>query len=504
MALWLALVLPDWPLQGVQAGLAGERPLVLVEGPLQRQVVAAACPRARACGIEAGARLAAAQALAADLLVLPREPAREAAALDQLAAWAYQYSPQIVARTDGESGLVIEIGASRRLFESPAAGAAPPLAQQILLGLGRLGYRAHAARAATPLAAWWLARARARGQRVQDAADPAALAAALGALPLAAQAWQPAWLEAWQSLGLARIADLLRLPRAPLIKRFGAAPLDAIDRALGRLPDPQPAYTPPEHFAAALELPADTIDARLLERPATHLLQLAEGFLRGRAAAARRFDFLARHSQRRGHTQPPTPLTLALAGPERDAKRLAGLLAERLARLALPAPAIALALAVPQLEAAAPITASLLPPGPESPGELLPLIETLQARLGEARVFRLAAVDDHRPERASRALPCDPPAPALMPAPAGGPRPLLLCRPPLALGAGRGARAEEPPDHHGRLELLAGPERIESGWWDEAAVARDYFVARNPRGQTLWLYRELAAPHRWFLHGYFA
>ena len=30
-----------------------------------------------------------------------------------------------------------------------------------------------------------------------------------------------------------------------------------------------------------------------------------------------------------------------------------------------------------------------------------------------------------------------------------------------------------------RLELLAGPERIESGWWDGADVQRDYYVAQR-------------------------
>lgn len=501
MALWLALVLPDWPLQILQAGLGAERPLVLADGPAQRQVVACACPRALACGIAAGQRLAAAQALAADLIVLPRDPAREAAALEALAAWAYQYSAQILARADGESGLLIEIGASRRLFE---AAQAPPLAQQIALGLGGLGYRAASACAATPLAAWWLARARARGVRVIDAPEPGQLAAALGPLPLAAQAWEPAWIEAWHSLGLARIADLLRLPRASFIKRFGRAPLDALDRALGLQPDPLPAYTPPEHFCSSLDLPADLGEAAQLLHPATHLLQLAEGFLRGRAAAARRFDFLARHSQRRGHELPPTPLAFTLARPERDAARLGALLTERLARLVLPAPAIALTLAIPQLETATPLTASLLPPAPEAPGDTLSLIETLQARLGEARVLRLEAIDEHRPELASQCRPWTAAPVGVAPAAATAPRPLLLRDPPLALGPGRGPLALDPPDHHGHLQLLAGPERIESGWWDGAAVARDYFVARNPRGQRLWLYRELAAPHRWFLHGYFA
>ncbi len=36
------------------------------------------------------------------------------------------------------------------------------------------------------------------------------------------------------------------------------------------------------------------------------------------------------------------------------------------------------------------------------------------------------------------------------------------------------------------------------------AVHRDYFVARNGRGQMLWVFRELTAPRGWFLHGLFA
>jgi len=64
------------------------------------------------------------------------------------------------------------------------------------------------------------------------------------------------------------------------------------------------------------------------------------------------------------------------------------------------------------------------------------------------------------------------------------------------------------PLYHEALTLVTGPERIECGWWDLGAganaVHRDYFVAYNGRGQWLWIYRELAAPRGWFLHGLFA
>jgi protein ImuB len=62
----------------------------------------------------------------------------------------------------------------------------------------------------------------------------------------------------------------------------------------------------------------------------------------------------------------------------------------------------------------------------------------------------------------------------------------------------------ETPCYDGRLKLLAGPERIESGWWDGGDVMRDYFVASNPSEALLWVYRERNADARWFLHGFFA
>ena len=56
------------------------------------------------------------------------------------------------------------------------------------------------------------------------------------------------------------------------------------------------------------------------------------------------------------------------------------------------------------------------------------------------------------------------------------------------------------------LDLLAGPERIETGWWDDAPVTRDYFIAENAAGRLVWVYRErLPAMGKaaWYLQGLF-
>jgi protein ImuB len=61
----------------------------------------------------------------------------------------------------------------------------------------------------------------------------------------------------------------------------------------------------------------------------------------------------------------------------------------------------------------------------------------------------------------------------------------------------------------GDFSLLAGPERIETGWWDGAEAKRDYFIARTGERSLAWIYRERGGEREerregWFLHGYFA
>jgi protein ImuB len=60
------------------------------------------------------------------------------------------------------------------------------------------------------------------------------------------------------------------------------------------------------------------------------------------------------------------------------------------------------------------------------------------------------------------------------------------------------------PSYQGDLTFIAGPERIESGWWDGAEVRRDYYVAANARGETFWIFREHRGEQGWYMHGVFA
>jgi protein ImuB len=130
------------------------------------------------------------------------------------------------------------------------------------------------------------------------------------------------------------------------------------------------------------------------------------------------------------------------------------------------------------------------------------LVEHLRARLGAAAVYGIASVSEHRPENAWRvaepALHADAAEVASLARDRDAEpfrRPLWLLATPESLEQQRGR-----PRRQGPLELLRGPERIESGWWDGADVARDYYVARDSRGSRLWIYRDVRG---WFLHGVF-
>jgi protein ImuB len=107
----------------------------------------------------------------------------------------------------------------------------------------------------------------------------------------------------------------------------------------------------------------------------------------------------------------------------------------------------------------------------------------------------LACRAEHRPERATAAAEFGVPPFELD----FGERPFWLLESPRLLPEVGGM-----PQHEGPLELLAGPERVESGWWDGGDVFRDYFVARAQNQSLLWIFCDRRGEGGWYLHGIFA
>ena len=410
------------------------------------------------------------------------------AALRRLATLAQRLTPRVsLAPPDG---LLLEVRGSLQLF-----GGVDGLRHEMSLECSHCALQGTLAFAPTPLAALIAARA----GRSLIVLDPAQLAGQLSPLPLSTLRWPQKRLERLASIGVHTIGQALRLPRAGFAQRFGVESLAELDRLMGRAGDPQERFQIRARFRRRRELSCELESHAALLAAFSPLLAALERFLEARQCGVLQLECRLWH---RGH--PPSRSLLRLAAPLADAGRLAELLGERFMTLSLPAPVRAC-----ELRSGFPLprvlpSGGLWPPGEQGgTGEACPsrLIERLRARLGDAAVQGLALVQDHRPEAAWRstapeASAC---ADARRPArPVPATRPLWLLPAPRRLTEQGGL-----PRYRGRLHLASEPERIETGWWDGAEVARDYYIALDTHGRRLWLFRERDAPHHWFLHGVF-
>ncbi|MGZ5037892.1 MAG: Y-family DNA polymerase [Usitatibacter sp.] len=484
--LWIALELPSLPLQVAERAGESREPLVISEGPAQRPLVACANAAARAAGVREGQAVAAAKALASGLRVVPRDEKAERETLEGLAAWAGQFTPMV--SLDGQ-GIVLEIESTLRLFEGHAK-----LTGAIRRGLREMGLHATLGIAPTPLAARVFARAEARGLQVRGCIALAELRERLAELPLFLLDWPETTLARLTDLGVLRLRDMMALPAEGIAKRFGPGIVASLDRLAGRIPDPREPYAPPPRFRSRLELPAEAEGVEALLFPLRRMLAGLEGALRARGAGVQRLALILEHGRKAR-----TRVMLDFSSPEREADFILAIAREKLARLTLAAPTLALELRAEALLAYAPREATWLPGAREQALDRARLIERLAARLGRERVFGIALANDHRPENGVRYTFSEAARKKSVPDTIFTKRPAWLLHRPQRLITQEGV-----PSCQGALELVAGPERIEAGWWDGQEVSRDYYVAQNPCGEAFWIYREHRGAQGWYMHGVFA
>jgi protein ImuB len=291
------------------------------------------------------------------------------------------------------------------------------------------------------------------------------------------------------------LGECMALPRDGLARRFDQTLLDDIDRALGNLPDPRAPFIPPPRFVSRLVPTVPIPDVEALLFGVKRLIHECAGFLMGRQAGATRLLLKLEHED-----YPITPVRIELSMPNRDAAHLTLLARERLSRITLPQAVEAFSLELEESMQLAPSNFSFFTAREATTENRIALVERLRARLGAEAVHGLTLVPAHRPELAFKETEPGTKNTTLPHAP----RPLWLLATPRPL-----IKDDHGPRLDGPLQLLSGPERIESGWWDEHDAQRDYFVAANAEGARFWIYRDYdpvatVTQAQWFLHGVFA
>lgn len=455
---------------------------------------------ASARGLHRGMALADARAICPELATRPADLAREAAALATLRRWAVRYAPMV--GQDGADGLIADVTGVAHLF-----GGEEALRADLHARLERAGLFATSAIAGTRGAAHALARH--GGGIVADGA----LAEGVGRLPVAALRIDHDTAEALARVGLARIADLIPLPRAPLARRFGQGLVLRLDQALGVQPEPVAATPDAPHFGVRMTLPepiglqADVMAGlgRLLDRLCAKLAFHRMGARRVRLEL-RRVD--------RGMAQ----VEIGLASPMRDPDRIAALFVTGVEE-------IDAGFGIDALRLTAPVTEPLAPeqigvgPATRHGDALADLISRLGNRIGFDRVLRLHPTESKIPERSFLLVPAAYTDPAPAPPRLGPPRPVTLF-PPEPVTAVSGQAGQPPASFRWRRMRFTtlratGPERIAPEWWfDDPAWAsgiRDYWRIETREGPRLWLFHTPQAPgwsaaqaQNWFAQGEFA
>lgn len=500
----LCLWLPAWGLQRliVSQPELDQHVLLLTELRKQGEFVRHCNPLARKRGVRAGMPVAEARTFLRPydrLTVQPVRPVHERQALVELALRCERFSFCIgLEDADDPESILMNVTGIAHLF-----GGEEALAAQLGEVLESRRYQHRIAIAETIGSAWaaahWLA----------GPHQPVVLSAGeldqLESLPTSALRLDDALVTRLLRLGIRTIRQLLDLDRDSLARRFGRHLLVQIDQFLGRRVEsivpchPQPVYRVQRTLDEGVSHPhaIDQLWSQLL----SELLNLLAPRHLGTRHLTGRYVLENRTSQL---------FHLRLSHATNDRQHIHDLLRLKLETLRLRSPIIRLqmeALEVAPLESvqremfddrthiAARRFSMLLNRLASRLGEEAVLVPALLASPVPERSVRWSPVTDHSPlecnVHSDRFHGLDRPT-ALFPEP----RPIeVLCVPPETCPVvvfWKETRFD--------VARASDPERIESDWWTNGYVRRDYYWIETANGRWLWIFQRLQ-DRRWFWHG---
>ena len=351
---------------------------------------------------------------------------------------------------------------------------------------------------------------------------------AIASLPVASLRLESSALELLARLGVDSVGQLLALPRAPLVRRFGRRAIaDRLDQATGRAPEPlhPVAVSVPIAVEQRFVEPIATADA--IEHWLRDLMPKLCIALAKEGQGARAVELVAARVD-----GVPQCLRLGFARPTRDAPHMLRLALRRIEEIEPGYGIDALTLHVRRADPLGP--ESLAPSlACEAAPDLAPLIDALANRIGMDRLWRVTPVESDVPERSvATAPPLDPPRERMAtlkpddvrhldgrvadhPWHPRWPRPVRLLHRPEQVDHVLAELPDQPPRRFTwrgvahRVVRADGPERIAGEWWrrtSERQAVRDYFSVEDEAGDRFWLYRRgdgvwpETGDLRWFLH----
>lgn len=399
---------------------------------------------------------------------------------------------------DGDDALVLEVGRSLRYF-----GGLARIRHCIATGVAAQLAHGHFFQAVAPSASASLLMAR---TGLESAIGrPEDLRSRLGSIPTSALAIDLRIRRKLARCGLFHIRDIWRLPLSELRIRFGRQFSDHMEQCLGLRPEIRPRWQAAPDYHDRYDAAHGLHSVQQLVTACEQLLLRLEAFLRKNHLSTDQLVFHLDHAAQHQET-----ITVNVRKAERSAQLFLLLLETQLSDMTFVSEVVCITLRVRHFTHFTPEGGFQQKHRPTGSAGNTQLLDTLAARLGSHAVQRFLLQQDYCPEFATRMVPYLTPlaeddGATLSSAGTGIDHPCWLLQPPRLLPI-----RNQQLHYLSPLTLLRGPRRIETRWWQDKGIRRDYYVATNVQGHLLWIYQDLARStqpqHRqsaWYLHGFF-
>ena len=467
------------------AGVAINEPQAL----LAQRSILEANRAAQAAGIRPGQSLTTARSLCPGLQCRAPCADRMQKQLEQLALWAYRFTPELCLTPEG---LLLNVAGSLKLFNGFL-----PLYRRFQWGFRKRRIPAVYGLGHSPLAAELVSHSTTDISTLLNEhglLDKNAVIHLLNNLPVKYLPCEDKHQQQLATLGLQTIGAVNALPHAALTRRFGPPFSTLLNRLYGIEADPRKTFRPPDYFYSERQFNGSLTRAEELRFPIAALLGELDYFLQLKQWVNRHMDWQFRYCDGQSDT-----LSMPVSHQHVDRRRLLRLVLLKLEKFTLQGPVDALILQCHRFEPVAQRNDELFQHSAvfdhQRHERYLAVLDKLEARLGENSVWQPALCNEHLPEQTTtqRHPLANTPYSARAESTT---RPLWLLPEAYHLREQDGI-----PCWYKPLQLLQGPERIDNQWWQQRQV-RDYYIARADSGALCWVYRD-CLQQRWYLHGLF-
>ncbi|MHA2937670.1 Y-family DNA polymerase [Vibrio sp. RC27] len=478
MQLWLYLDFPYLQLdtlfstQQEDTQTSNDEPLAIVDG--KNFSIVQANQAALDQGIQIGMGMGSASAMCAHLQVHPYQPEIEQTQLSEIAQWLYLVTSDIVLFPP--QGILLRVSNMLTLYQG-----LEHYWQCIEQHMQPWKLRYQFSCGFSPLSAMLLAKS---GMNLLSE-NRSKFMEKLNHFPITATELDHKQVDALRRVGVTKLSELFALPMADLARRFDINLVNYVGRLLGQFKHPLNFHYPPEKFSTDLELLYDIDNCQWLLKPLAILLKRLEQFLLLRNQVVYELELCLIQRANHQQTPPQKQVTFTSATGEYRADRWLTLAQLSLESLTLTQAVHHLQLNVIR-SGEQPAHADDLFSGTQGALQPLELISLLQAKLGKQAVSKVIMSNDPRPEKSSYFL--DATQTITTSERSAQLRPSLLHSTPERLTK--------------KVELIHGPERIVTGWWDGQPITRDYYIAYSNTGCWLWVFRDVQK--HWYLHGQFS